>query len=190
MWSALLWRHEGLHSRTESIARLQTWGPGLCEMLCLVTRPWLGRLQKARHRLYRVQVQILLLGLSVVLLGKHALLRALPQKIVQWRLCEQIQTISITEMPGQRKMPAQDWPSTKWNWVLTRLRDLQEWQLKRQELLKKKPSWGLHRHDLYKPSSQRGTLSQLMLRLKVWWVGARGTERSSVHLMATAIKDY
>lgn len=105
MQKALLRRQERLHSRNErGPKRRRSLQPRIAHLSKLLRHSSI-KLSKAREGLHRVQVQILLQHRSVVLLGKHPFLRALPQETVQWRLREQVYQRSTAQMPRTRYLP-------------------------------------------------------------------------------------
>ncbi len=104
-------------------------------MLSPITRAGWYQLPHSWYGLYRVQVQVLLLDLAVVLLGQHSLLWTLSQTTVcGWlRLAQEIEWAA--QVPGQGELPTEDITSTERDRVLAGVRSVSQQLGEHQELL-------------------------------------------------------
>lgn len=103
---ALLWRHEGLYQCLTIGAGFQATGSSVWHVCSGEARGGFNQVQAAWYRVYRVQMQVLLLNSAVVLLGKHSFLRRVPQKIMCGRLRVTKEKGRVAQVPWNRQMPA------------------------------------------------------------------------------------
>lgn len=82
MQKTLLWRDEGLLSRAGRKGGIQARRACLRYLCSNCSWRWECDVQNARNRIYRVQMQVLLLHCLMVLLGQYSLLRAVSQAAV------------------------------------------------------------------------------------------------------------